>query len=219
MTIKLLLVDDQEMIRLGMAMALNAEPELEVVAEADNGKKALALLGQHQVDVVLMDVRMPQMDGIEATRRILASASPPKVLVLTTFDTDEYAFGAIKAGASGFLIKDGPIAELVTAIKHVYAGDAVIAPATTKRLLKQVGNPQPEPKSHPLIEQLTERETEVLLLLAQGLSNSEIASELVLTIGTVKVHVGHILEKLQVRDRLQAVIMAYQSGIVDTPMP
>ena len=137
-------------------------------------------------------------------------------MVLTTFDTDEYAINAIQAGANGFLLKDGPISELVTAIHHVHAGDAVIAPATTKRLLQRVSRPQKLPQRDPKLALLTDRETEVLLLLAQGLSNSEIAKQLVLTVGTVKVHVGHILEKLQVRDRLQAVIMVYQNGIVDT---
>lgn len=217
MTIKLMLVDDQEMIRMGMSMALDAVEGLTVVAEASSGREAIALLGQQPVDVILMDIRMPQMDGIEATRRIVAGGkNAPAVLVLTTFDTDEYAINAIQAGANGFLLKDGPISELVTAIHHVHAGDAVIAPATTKRLLQRVSRPQKLPQRDPKLALLTDRETEVLLLLAQGLSNSEIAKQLVLTVGTVKVHVGHILEKLQVRDRLQAVIMAYQNGIVDT---
>ena len=217
MTIKLMLVDDQEMIRMGMSMALDAVEGLTVVAEASSGREAIALLGQQPVDVILMDIRMPQMDGIEATRRIVAGGkNAPAVLVLTTFDTDEYAINAIQAGANGFLLKDGPISELVTAIHHVHAGDAVIAPATTKRLLQRVSRPQKLPQRDPKLALLTDRETEVLLLLAQGLSNSEIAKQLVLTVGTVKVHVGHILEKLQVRDRLQAVIMVYQNGIVDT---
>lgn len=212
-----MLVDDQEMIRMGMSMALDAVEGLTVVAEASSGREAIALLGQQPVDVILMDIRMPQMDGIEATRRIVAGGkNAPAVLVLTTFDTDEYAINAIQAGANGFLLKDGPISELVTAIHHVHAGDAVIAPATTKRLLQRVSRPQKLPQRDPKLALLTDRETEVLLLLAQGLSNSEIAKQLVLTVGTVKVHVGHILEKLQVRDRLQAVIMAYQNGIVDT---
>lgn len=212
-----MLVDDQEMIRMGMSMALDAVEGLTVVAEASSGREAIALLGQQPVDVILMDIRMPQMDGIEATRRIVAGGkNAPAVLVLTTFDTDEYAINAIQAGANGFLLKDGPISELVTAIHHVHAGDAVIAPATTKRLLQRVSRPQKLPQRDPKLALLTDRETEVLLLLAQGLSNSEIAKQLVLTVGTVKVHVGHILEKLQVRDRLQAVIMAYQNSIVDT---
>ena len=212
-----MLVDDQEMIRMGMSMALDAVEGLTVVAEASSGREAIALLGQQPVDVILMDIRMPQMDGIEATRRIVAGGkNAPAVLVLTTFDTDEYAINAIQAGANGFLLKDGPISELVAAIHHVHAGDAVIAPATTKRLLQRVSRPQKLPQRDPKLALLTDRETEVLLLLAQGLSNSEIAKQLVLTVGTVKVHVGHILEKLQVRDRLQAVIMAYQNGIVDT---
>lgn len=212
-----MLVDDQEMIRMGMSMALDAVEGLTVVAEASSGREAIALLGQQPVDVILMDIRMPQMDGIEATRRIVAGGkNAPAVLVLTTFDTDEYAINAIQAGANGFLLKDGPISELVAAIHHVHAGDAVIAPATTKRLLQRVSRPQKLPQRDPKLALLTDRETEVLLLLAQGLSNSEIAKQLVLTVGTVKVHVGHILEKLQVRDRLQAVIMAYQNSIVDT---
>ena len=164
MTIKLMLVDDQEIIRMGMSMALDAVEGLTVVAEASSGREAIALLGQQPVDVILMDIRMPQMDGIEATRRIVAGGkNAPAVLVLTTFDTDEYAINAIQAGANGFLLKDGSISELVAAIHHVHAGDAVIAPATTKRLLQRVSRPQKLPQRDPKLALLTDRETEVLL--------------------------------------------------------
>lgn len=224
MTIRLILVDDQEMVRMGMSMALGAIDDLEVVGEASNGVEALKAVREIPADVVVMDIRMPLMDGVEATKRITqmnpddadkaASKSIPKILVLTTFDTDEFALQALQAGASGFLLKNGPLAELVSAIRHVHAGDAVIAPSTTKRLLGYIDAPRRRKAPEPRLDELTEREMDVLLLLAQGMSNAEIAEHLVLAPGTVKIHVAHILEKLQVRDRLQAVIVAYQSGIV-----
>lgn len=224
MTIRLILVDDQEMVRMGMSMALGAIDDLEVVGEANNGIEALKVVREIPADVVVMDIRMPLMDGVEATKRITqmnsddaneaASKSIPKILVLTTFDTDEFALQALQAGASGFLLKNGPLAELVSAIRHVHAGDAVIAPSTTKRLLDYIDAPRRRKAPEPRLDELTEREMGVLLLLAQGMSNAEIAEHLVLAAGTVKIHVAHILEKLQVRDRLQAVIVAYQSGIV-----
>lgn len=224
MTIRLILVDDQEMVRMGMSMALGAIDDLEVVGEASNGVEALKAVREIPADVVVMDIRMPLMDGVEATKRITqmnpddadkaASKSIPKILVLTTFDTDEFALQALQAGASGFLLKNGPLAELVSAIRHVHAGDAVIAPSTTKRLLDYIDAPRRRKAPEPRLDELTEREMDVLLLLAQGMSNAEIAEHLVLAPGTVKIHVAHILEKLQVRDRLQAVIVAYQSGIV-----
>lgn len=226
MTIRLALVDDQEMIRMGMSMALNAYSDLDVVAEAGNGHEALSVLENTPVDVVLMDVRMPEMNGVEATRRIRETYGPdaedtaPRVLILTTFDLDEYAYDALQAGASGFLLKDCAIEELVAAIRHVNRGDAVIAPAMTKRLLGHFTPPRgTEAQEDARIQRLTPRELEVLQHLAKGLSNAEIAADLVLSEGTVKVHVGHILDKLQVRDRVQAVVLAYETGVVEVDRP
>lgn len=226
MTIRLALVDDQEMIRMGMSMALGAHSDLDVVAEAGNGREALTVLETTPVDVVLMDVRMPEMDGVEATRQIRerfgseAGTEAPRVLILTTFDLDEYAYDALQAGASGFLLKDCPMEELVAAIRHVNRGDAVISPVMTKRLLGHFSPPRgTETREDPRIQRLTPRELEVLHHLAKGLSNAEIAAELVLSEGTIKVHVGHILDKLQVRDRVQAVVLAYETGVVDIDRP
>lgn len=217
MTIRLLLVDDQEMYRTGFRMVLSSRPEFEVVGDADDGDTALELLRTVEADVVLMDVRMPRMDGVEATRRI-REAGGPRVLVLTTFDLDEYAYDAIQAGASGFLLKDVPMEELVAAIVHVHDGDAVVAPSTTRRLLDHFATHRPDPNANAAWEQaglseLTAREREVLGLIAEGLSNSEIAERLVIAESTARVHVGRILTKLGLRDRVQAVVMAYQTGI------
>ncbi|GAA2117496.1 response regulator transcription factor [Kocuria atrinae] len=221
MTIRLALVDDQEMIRMGMSMALSAHEDLDVVAEARNGREALTVLETTPVDVVLMDIRMPEMDGVEATRQIQerfgsgAGIEAPRVLILTTFDLDEYAYDALQAGASGFLLKDCPMEELVAAIRHVNRGDAVISPVMTKRLLGHFTPPRgTEMRADARIQRLTPRELEVLQHMAKGLSNAEIAVELVLSEGTVKVHVGHVLDKLQVRDRVQAVVVAYETGVV-----
>ncbi|GHF63171.1 DNA-binding response regulator [Streptomyces mashuensis] len=218
MSIRVLLVDDQVLLRTGFRMVLAAQPDMEVVAEAGDGLEALEVLaGGTPVDVVLMDVRMPRLDGVEATRRICAAAHPPKVLILTTFDLDEYAFSALKAGASGFMLKDVPPAELLGAIRAVHSGDAVVAPSTTRRLLDRFTPMLPSSKAeHPTAElaRLTDREREVMLLVAQGLSNGEIAARLVLSEATVKTHVGRILTKLGLRDRVQVVVMAYESGLV-----
>ncbi|MBB1243116.1 response regulator transcription factor [Streptomyces durbertensis] len=221
MTVRVMLVDDQVLLRTGFRMVLAAQPDMEVVAEAGDGAEALEILRATAVDVVLMDIRMPNVDGVEATRRIceLGQGGPgdPKVLILTTFDLDEYAFAALKAGASGFLLKDVPPAELLAAIRAVDSGDAVVAPSTTKRLIDQFspmlpsGAPEPQAKE---LQRLTEREREVLVLIAQGLSNGEIAKKLVLSEATVKTHVGRILTKLEVRDRVQAVVLAYETGLV-----
>ncbi|MCC9172951.1 response regulator transcription factor [Arthrobacter sp. zg-Y179] len=219
--IRVLLVDDQQLVRGGFRMLINSQPDLKVVAEAGNGREALAALSAVSADVVLMDVRMPGMDGIEATSRILDSdnGSGPKVVVLTTFDLDEYALTAIHAGASGFLLKDAPPEELLEAIRTVYRGDAVIAPSTTRRLLDHVAPllrtaGAPGSRHADAVASLTPREHEVFTLIAQGLSNPEIAAKLYLSEATVKTHVGHILAKLEARDRVQAVVIAYETGIV-----
>ena len=176
------------------------------------------MLAEHPADVVLMDVRMPRIDGIEATRRVMALEDPPHVLVLTTFDLDEYAYEALRAGASGFLLKDAPLEEVAAAIRHVHDGDAVVAPSTTRRLLSHFAAPEASSLAAPMntapLELLTPREREVLSLVARGLSNREIADELVLSEGTVKVHVGHVLTKLDLRDRVQAVVLAYETGLI-----
>ena len=222
MAIRVMLVDDQVLLRTGFRMVLAAQPDMEVVAEAGDGGEALEVLRHTRVDVVLMDVRMPRMDGVEATRRICGGerapeGDGPRVLILTTFDLDEYAFSALKAGASGFMLKDVPPDELLTAIRAVHSGDAVVAPSTTRRLLDRFTPMLPSPGGadrHPELDRLTDREREVLLLVAQGLSNGEIAQKLVLSEATVKTHVGRILTKLALRDRVQAVVLAYESGLV-----
>ncbi|KSU79391.1 LuxR family transcriptional regulator [Pseudarthrobacter enclensis] len=222
------LVDDQQLVRSGFSMLINSQPDLDVVVEAGNGLEALQALGAAAADVVLMDVRMPGMDGIEATRQLMerVAAAPSgsaraelRVVVLTTFDLDEYALAAIQAGASGFLLKDAPPEELLDAIRTVHRGDAVIAPSTTRRLLDHVapllrtqGNERPE--HHEAVARLTAREREVFILMAQGRSNPEIAAGLFVSEATVKTHVGHILAKLGARDRVQAVVIAYETGVV-----
>ncbi|MCP9945159.1 response regulator transcription factor [Streptomyces somaliensis] len=218
MTIRLMLVDDQVLLRTGFRMVLAAQPDMEVVAEAGDGVEALQVLKSTSVDVVLMDVRMPKLDGVEATRRICAGSGAPRVLILTTFDLDEYAFSGLKAGASGFMLKDVPPGELLAAIRAVHSGDAVVAPSTTRRLLDRFSPMLPdaagrEPE-HKALSRLTEREREVTLLVAQGLSNGEIAARLVLSEATVKTHVGRILTKLELRDRVQVVVLAYETGLV-----
>jgi DNA-binding NarL/FixJ family response regulator len=221
MGIRVMLVDDQVLLRTGFRMVLAAQPDMDVVAEASDGAEALEVLRSTRVDVVLMDVRMPRMDGVEATRRICRGdrerEDGPRVLILTTFDLDEYAFAALKAGAAGFMLKDVPPDELLAAIRAVHSGDAVVAPSTTRRLLDRFTPMLPTPESEPRhkeLEKLTDREREVLLLVAQGLSNGEIAAKLVLSEATVKTHVGRILTKLGLRDRVQAVVLAYESGLV-----
>lgn len=217
--VRVVLVDDQEMIRMGMRMVLESQPGIEIVGEADDGDTALDLLGRVEADVVLMDVRMPRMSGVEATRRLRERPDAPGVLILTTFDLDEYAYDGLRAGASGFLLKDTPVEEVAAAIHHVHAGDAVVAPSTTRRLLDHFTRSQPhsveQSETGVRLDELTPREHEVLRLVARGLSNAEIAAELVLAEGTVKVHVGRILTKLGLRDRVQAVVLAYETGLVE----
>ncbi|WP_101650514.1 response regulator [Brevibacterium ihuae] len=221
MTIRVVLVDDQEMIRAGLRMMLDSRPEISVVGEAGGGEEAIALLDAVDADVVVMDVRMPRLDGVAATRRIRAADDAPAVLVLTTFDLDEYAYDALRAGAGGFLLKDAPLEEIAQAIGHVHAGEAIVAPSTTRRLLDQVigargsaGDGTAPRVPDPRLERLTAREREVLLEVARGHSNAEIAERLVLAEGTVKIHVGRILTKLGLRDRVQAVVLAHESGLM-----
>jgi DNA-binding NarL/FixJ family response regulator len=206
------------LIRLGFRMVLGSAADLKVVGEADNGQTAVAMTRDLDPDVVLMDVRMPLMDGIEATRQITASASRSRVLILTTFDLDEYAFGALNAGASGFLLKDADPTELIGAIRTISRGDAVIAPRMTRRLLDTFADRMPSPRQPSMgshLTKLTPREREVLTEVAAGLSNSEIASRLAVAETTVKTHLGRILTKLELRDRVQAVVFAYKNGMID----
>lgn len=216
MTIRVFLVDDQVMVRAGFVMVVEAQADMVVVGEADDGAEALRKLAAVRADVVLMDVRMPRMDGVEATRRLLARPEPrPRVIVLTTFDLDEYAFAALRAGAGGFLVKDAPPEDLLAAVRTVHRGDAVIAPSATRRLIDHVAADLPVPADGPgPLAALTPREREVLQQVALGRSNAEIASLLFLSEGTVKTHVGRILAKLGLRDRIQAVIFAYESRLV-----
>jgi DNA-binding NarL/FixJ family response regulator len=214
MTIRVLLVDDQTLVRGGFRMILRAEHDIEVVGEAADGAEAVVLTGELDPDVVLMDVRMPRMDGIEATRRIIdRNEDAPRVLVLTTFDLDEYVYAALRAGASGFLLKDAPEEQLVSGIRIVADGGSLFAPAVTRRLIERFAGAAPQ-EPPPALAALTSRELEVLRLLARGLSNAEIADELVLSEHTAKTHVAHILHKLDLRDRVQAVVLAYESGVV-----
>jgi DNA-binding NarL/FixJ family response regulator len=220
MTIRVLLVDDQELLRLGFRMILAASEGIEIVGEAGDGARAVELAAACRPDVVLMDIRMPVMDGIEATRRIVGADPDVRVLALTTFDLDEYAFGALGAGASGFVLKDVPPAELTAAIRTVAAGDAVVSPRVTRRLLDEYGPALAGPSQREsgdaaaALALLTDREHEVLVALAEGLSNAEIAGRLFVSEATVKSHVGRILSKLALRDRVQAVVFAFQSWIV-----
>ncbi len=218
MTIRVLLADDQQLLRQGFKMILDADAGIEVVGEASDGSAAVEMASMLDPDVVVMDIRMPSMDGIEATRRIVANDPSVRVLVLTTFDLDEYAFGALRAGASGFLLKDVRPEELSSAIRTVASGDAVVSPRITRRLLDEYAYlleaQSPAKPFSETLSRLTERERQVLAALAEGLSNSEIASRLYVSDATVKTHVGKILEKLGLRDRLQAVVFAFQSGMV-----
>jgi len=213
--VRVLIVDDQALVRRGFRMILDAEPDLTVVGEASTGLEAVEEAARTSPDIVLMDIRMSGLDGIEATRRITAGGPVPRVVVLTTFDLDEHVLGSIRAGASGFLLKDVPPEELVRAIKVVAQGDALLAPSVTRRVLAQVAaTPSLNGQGAEAIDSLTDRETEVLRLLARGLSNAEIAASLFLGETTVKTHVGRVLAKLGVRDRVQAVVAAYESGLV-----
>jgi DNA-binding NarL/FixJ family response regulator len=220
-TTRILLADDQELLRMGFRMVLDAQPDLRVVGEAGDGRAAVALAGELDPDLILMDVRMPVLDGVEATRELIAGGSRARIIILTTFDLDEYAYAALRAGASGFLLKDAPPTDLLSAIRAVASGDAVVAPSTTRRLLETVaghlphaGFPGEGPPADRRLATLTPREHEVLVAVAGGLSNAEIAAALVLSEATVKTHVGHVLAKLGLRDRVQIVVYAYDHAIV-----
>ena len=223
MTIRVLLCDDQALVRGGFRMILEARPDLQVVGEAEDGRQAVSLARQTRPDVILMDVRMPHLDGVEATRQIVAAGSPARILVLTTYDLDEYVYAAIRAGASGFLLKDVQPDQLAEAIRVIAAGDALLAPSVTRRLLGQFARTLPGPRasraSPASLAALTERETEVLRLLAIGLSNAELAGRLYISEATVKSHVSSLLRKLGLRDRVQAVILAYDTGLVTPQQP
>ena len=208
--IRVLLVDDEELVRSGLRLILSTEPDLEVVAEAADGEQALSMVELHRPDVVMLDIRMPGLDGIEVARRLAASGSPARVVVLTTFDNDDYVYGALRAGASGFLLKDAPATQLVSAIRAAAAGDAVLAPSVTRRVVDELGRRQ-APAAIQRLDVLTDRERDVLTLMAEGCSNAEIGDRLFITEGTVKTHVARILVKLGVRDRLQAVVLAYRA--------
>jgi DNA-binding NarL/FixJ family response regulator len=215
MTIRVLLADDQQLVRGGFRMILRAEPDIDVIGEAADGAEAVSLARELDPDVVLMDVRMPNVDGIEATRQIVTgSDDAPRVLVLTTFDLDEYVYSALRAGASGFLLKDAPEEQLVSGIRIVAGHGSLFAPAVTRRLIERFAGAALPVKPPPALAELTPRELEVLRLVARGLSNAEIAAELFISEHTAKTHVAHILNKLGLRDRVQAVVLAYESNIV-----
>jgi DNA-binding NarL/FixJ family response regulator len=216
--IRVLLADDQSLVRMGFRMILEAETDITVVGEAGDGAAAVSMTAALRPDVVLMDVRMPGVDGIDATASITAAGGPAKVLILTTYDLDHYVYAGLRAGASGFLLKDAPPADLLAAIRTVADGAAVLAPSTTRRLIDRFVPLLPDPertaRRDSLLEPLTDRERDVFRLLARGRSNREIAAELFLSESTIKIHVGHILAKLNLRDRVQAVVQAYESGLI-----
>lgn len=218
--IRIALVDDQAMVRVGFRMILEAEADFTVVGEAGDGHDAAQMVVSSRPDVVLMDVRMPRVDGIEATRRIMSAANAPRVLMLTTFDLDDYVYAALQAGASGFLLKDAPAEQLVDAVRVIAAGEAMLAPSVTRRLIEEVARRPVVDRqlSAPGLDELTERELEVFRLIARGLSNGEIAESLYLGEATVKTHVGRVLSKLGLRDRVQAVVVAYESGVITPGM-
>jgi DNA-binding NarL/FixJ family response regulator len=214
MSIRVLVADDQSLVRAGFRMLLSNEPDIEVVAEAGNGRDAVAQAARFEPTVVLMDIRMPELDGLEATRRILAADADARVLILTTFDLDEYVYEALNAGASGFVLKDDPPEQLIAAIRTVAGGNALLSPAVTKRVIRQFARiPRPTPPA--ALDELTGREREVFRLLALGLSNAEIGRELYIGEGTVKTHVSQVLRKLELRDRVQAVVLAHRCGLVE----
>jgi DNA-binding NarL/FixJ family response regulator len=215
-TIRVLVADDQSLVRAGFRMLLGGEEDIEVVAEAANGLEAVEKAARFDPTVVLMDIRMPELDGLEASRRILAANPDARVLVLTTFDLDEYVYEALRAGASGFVLKDDPPEQLIAAIRTVAAGDALLSPTVTKRVIEQFAR-VPRPAPPPELDDLSDRERDVFRLLARGLSNAEIGHELFIGETTVKTHVTHILAKLGLRDRVQAVVLAHQTGFVDSP--
>jgi DNA-binding NarL/FixJ family response regulator len=211
-TIRVLVADDQSMVRAGFRMLLAGDEDIDVVAEASNGLEAVEKAARFEPTVVLMDIRMPELDGLEATRRILAADDSARVLILTTFDLDEYVYEALRAGASGFVLKDDPPEQLIAAIRTVAAGDALLSPTVTRRVIDRFTRiPRPTPPKE--LEELSERELEVFRLIARGLSNAEIGQELYISETTVKTHVTHILQKLNLRDRVQAVVLAYQTGL------
>ncbi len=212
--IRVLLADDQALVRAGFRMILRAEPDIEVVGEAGDGREAVALAKSLAPEVVLMDIRMPDLDGVEAARRIAAAGDPPQVLMLTTFDLDEYVYEALRAGASGFLLKDVPEDQLIAAIHVVATGGSLFAPAVTRRLIEEFARRAKPPEPPPQLEALTPRELDVLRLVARGLSNAEISAELVVSEHTTKTHVASLLTKLDLRNRVQAVVLAYESGLV-----
>ena len=213
--IGVLLADDQTLVRAGFRMIIDAQPDMAVVGEAADGSEAVEEARRLRPDVLLMDIRMPGVDGIEATRRLVADGSPARIVMLTTFDLDEYVYGAMKAGASGFLLKTAPPHQLTAAIRDAAAGETLVAPAITRRLVEEfVGRPRPSVDGPPSLAELTPRELEVLSFVAQGLSNAELARELFVSEATVKTHVARILMKLGLRDRVQAVVLAYESGLV-----
>jgi DNA-binding NarL/FixJ family response regulator len=218
-TIRVLVADDQSMVRAGFRMLLADEQEIEVVAEAENGREAVEKTARFNPDVILMDIRMPELDGLQATRRILAENNGARILILTTFDLDEYVYEALSAGASGFVLKDDSPEQLLAAIRTVAAGEALLSPTVTKKVIKRFARlPRPDPPKE--LEELSERERDVFRLMALGLSNGEIARELFISETTVKTHVTHILQKLHLRDRVQAVVLAYRTGIFEgDPQP
>ena len=215
-SVRVLIADDQQLVRTGLRMILDAEPDIDVVGEATNGHEAVAMTRQLQPDVVLMDIRMPELDGIEATRRVVQrdGDTSTRVLMLTTFDLDEYVYDALRAGASGFLLKDAPANQLAAGVRMVAAGDALLAPSITRRLIEEFTATPPDASAPPGLDELTPRELEVFRLVAQGKSNAEIAAELIIGETTVKTHVTRIMMKLGVRDRVQAVVLAYELGVV-----
>ena len=224
MTISVLIADDQALVRTGFRMILETDPEIQVVAEAGDGTQAIDAGRRTRPDVALMDIRMPVMDGLEATRQLLASKAPPRVLMLTTFDLDEYVFDALVAGASGFLLKDVAPEHLLSAIHTIARGDSLLAPSVTRRLIEAYVRDHPQVAVPPPgLDELTAREREILVHLARGLSNAEIAEQLVVSPLTIKTHVARVLDKLNLRDRVQAVVLAYETGIVragsDHPTP
>jgi DNA-binding NarL/FixJ family response regulator len=216
--IRVLVADDQSMVRAGFRMLLADEEDVEVVAEASNGLEAVAKAARFEPSLILMDIRMPELDGLEATRRILATDPEARILILTTFDLDEYVYEALRAGASGFVLKDDSPEQLLAAIRTVAAGDGLLSPAVTKRVIQKFARtPRPDPPKE--VDDLSERERDVFRLMARGLSNAEIGKELYISDTTVKTHVTHILQKLDLRDRVQAVVLAYQTGLIESDSP
>ena len=215
MTVRVLVADDQALVREGLHKIFEADPELSVVGAVGDGLAAVEAVGRLRPDVVVMDIRMPVLDGIEATRQVTRLAEPPRVLVLTTFDLDEYVFGALRAGASGFLLKDALPEDLIAAVHTIARGDGLLDPAVTRAVVERFGRtPEPDAADAKRLAELSQREHEVLLLLVQGLANKEIAAQLFVSEATVKTHVAHVLQKLGLRDRVQAVVLAYESGLV-----